>query len=228
MKLKPLLNYLLKEQVEEGIRNVSPGMPFNIREFKALDDLEEIHWYVNDRLEEIGEGSSRKVFILSPRFALKIASLADDGYDDGTATSEEKGLAQNEAEFNTYMEAKDSNIIPKVQDYHKYGYWLLTELVRPFNTLEEWEETTGMRWEQLVEFTKYMMDDEYAHDEYDRNNFVDQPVLVALCDLVIDHDLEPNDICGIPQWGKTADGRAVLLDAGGTKEVLERYYSIVF
>jgi len=246
MRLNNLLTYLMKEQVEESIRTI-PGKPFNMREFKAMDDLENIHDYVSRRLEKVGEGSSRTAYIVSSKYVLKLANLTDSSYDGNDEYKDEdgnwvkaspgaidhgcdKGIVQNEAEANTYMEASTSvqKVLPKIYDYHKHGYWLLTELVKPFNTLEEWEQATGMRWEQLVDFTKYMLDNEFVHDEYDRNNFVDQSVLVALCDLVLKHDLEPNDICGIPQWGKTADGRAVLLDAGGTKEVLERYYNIAF
>ena len=75
MKLKPLLNYLLKEQVEEGIRNTSYApTPFNMREFKAMDEQYEMREYVEDRLQRIGEGSARTVFVLSPRFALKLAT----------------------------------------------------------------------------------------------------------------------------------------------------------
>ena len=67
MKLNSLLEYLIKEDIEEGIRNTSYApTPFNIRDFKKLDNQNKIRDYVEDRLQMIGEGSSRTVFVLSP------------------------------------------------------------------------------------------------------------------------------------------------------------------
>lgn len=220
MRLKPLLNYLLKEQVEEGIRNTSYApTPFNMREFKALDEQYEMREYVEDRLQRIGEGSSRTVFILSPRFALKLANLDDDGYDDGSAaTDSEKGIAQNEAEFNTYMEAKDSNIIPKVQDYHPGFLWLIVELVRPIKNEREFKKLTG-----FDEFDMLSIVDAIRHDELTGNEH-SNPLIKGMIDLARNHNISPSDMYSVRQWGKTSDGRVVLLDTGATYDILENMY----
>jgi len=46
---------------------------FSLDEFKKLQDDEEILDYANERLEHMGRGSSRQVYILSSQKVLKIA-----------------------------------------------------------------------------------------------------------------------------------------------------------
>ena len=225
MKLKPLLNYLLKEQVEEGIRSVNHApTPFNIREFKALKDHEEIVWYAEERLKPIGEGSSRIVYILSPKYALKIAYLDDDGYDDGTAPDSIKGIAQNEAEFNTYMEAKDSSIIPKVQDYHPGFLWLIVELVRPLLHWTEFRKLTGINQRELDRVLDTVRYAEHGKELDLDARLRTNPLTIGIKDLALRHDISPDDMRGLRQWGKASDGRIVLLDTGATYDVLENLY----
>lgn len=226
MKLNSLLEYLLVEKIR--------SKTFNIREFKKLNDLENIHEYAQDRLQMIGEGSSRTAYILSSKYVLKLANLVDGrasgGYEDdyGNWIEDEgfgceKGLAQNEAEAKTYMEASPEvqKVLPRIYDYHKHDYWLLTELVKPLNSIDEWTEISEVSWSDFFTFTQKVNDRNVLREYYE-----DSPFLMALYDLVKEHSISPEDLGFVEQWGYTADRRLVLLDTGATSEVLERYYSL--
>ena len=80
---------------------------------------------------------------------------------------------------------------------------------------------SGMSWDDLSNFTVQIKDRNVLRDYYDGN-----PFLLAMYDLVKEHDIAPEDMCCTDQWGYTTDGRVVLLDAGATKEVLEQYYHL--
>lgn len=239
MKLNNLLTYLMKEQVEESIRSL-PGKSFNMREFKAIKSSKEISAYVHETLEPISnnefeEGSSRKVFILSSGKVLKLAKIDYDEYsghydddtdewvsDEDPQSSNDKGAAQNEAEFNIYRHASAEikQILPRVYDYDKDFYWLISELVKPLKS-EEWavfEKLSGVSKEELIEFSIDM------NTGSERENYEDNPFLLTLFDLSEFHDLCVGDMIAPHQWGTTTEGRLVLLDTGGTNNVLDRFY----
>jgi len=233
MKLNSLIEYLLTEKIR--------SKSFNIRELKAMQNIEEISAYVHETLEPISEGSSRAVFILSSGKVLKLAKLDydydDEGhYDDETdervpstdpVGSIDKGAGQNEAEFTTYMEASPEvqKLLPRIYDYDRNFYWLISELVKPLHW-DDWttfEKASGV---SKVEFNDFRSDmrEEYGAGFGEREEYEDSEFLTAIYDLFVEHDISVGDVGSCDQWGTTTDGRLVLLDAGGTNELLDRLY----
>jgi len=226
MKLNSLLEYLLTEKIR--------SKNFNMREFKSLTDFKDASVYARERLEQIGEGSSRLVFILSSSKVLKLVNIDADPsghYDENDQWVEnlegsmKKGVWQNEAEFATYTNSHNSLLLPKIYDHHPKFYWLISELVKPlkWNDWTTFEKTSGVSKEDLNEF-RYSMSDNDGTGTGDREDYEDSPFLVALFDLISDQGIDPNDLQSGDQWGVTVDGKLVLLDSGGTIDVLESLY----
>jgi hypothetical protein len=107
--------------------NTNELSPFNLDEFKKLDELNDIFKYAS-RLNMISDntGSSRQVFDLGDK-VLKIAF--------NTA-----GVAQN------HMEARiqdSSPLLASVYDMHPKSLWLISEKITPFKS-GEFELLTGI------------------------------------------------------------------------------------
>lgn len=232
MKLNSLLEYLLVEKIR--------SKTFNIRELKAMQNIEEISAYIYETLELVSEGSSRAVFILSSGKVVKLAKLDydenpghyDEEADEWIENSDQvgnidKGTGQNEAEFTTYMEASPGvqKLLPKIYDYEPNFYWLISELVEPlkYDAWATFEKASGV---SKIEFNDFRSDmrDEYGVGFGEREDYEDSEFLTAMYDLVVEHDISVGDIQDCEQWGTTTEGRLVLLDAGGTNEVLSNYY----
>jgi hypothetical protein len=66
------LRKLIEEQVDMALQESLRGT-FNLNLFKALKSLDEIHKYVKDsKLQFLGEGLGRQVYLLSSSKVLKL------------------------------------------------------------------------------------------------------------------------------------------------------------
>lgn len=195
-------------------RKTKTGDKFNLNYFKSISIGEDgdisgtlegtLIPYADKFLTISGEGSSRVVFILSGRFALKIAK-------------KNSGIAQNKAEREAYEKISSKELVAKVYQHDKFDRWLISDLVKPLRTEEEFEQLTGDTFESLEEFLTLV----YGKATYpdDASDFFESVV-----SLVDEADLEWGDLTVIDQWGKTTDGRAVVLDYGLTPDVYDEYY----
>lgn len=113
------LRAIIHEEVGEAIRQAG-SRPFDINIFKSLRSAYEAAEYADERLEELGTGSSRKVFLLSSGKVLKIA------YGKQNA-----GKAQNQEEVNVFTNPKSRPVVAKVFDYDPSFRWIISELVKP-------------------------------------------------------------------------------------------------
>lgn len=111
---------------------------FNIRTFYNLSDKEKIIDYAKNNLLCLGQGSSRIVFAFSYGKALKIAL-------------NEKGYGQNAAELTISQNKETQNAIAKIYDYkindEKKVLWLISEITRTINDIEEFKKLSGFSWE---------------------------------------------------------------------------------
>jgi len=236
-----LLKELFTEEdsgLEERLRPMK-GQIFSLRVFKSLKTIEEMTEYVESRLELLGSGSARKVFILSSKTVLKLADIESEGkYAGGhedpdteewisnpRETSPEKGMAQNRAEWETYMNSKTQKILPRVYDYQTPDFfWLVSELTRPLKNWREFQLGTSLNQDDV--WTIVRLSD--ARKE-ERSLPVNRRVMNnwfarMMLSLAEEDDIDPGDFPSYEQWGSTSDGRIVLLDSGGTKEVIGRLY----
>lgn len=241
-ELKEYEKILDPEDYTGEAREYSKTKSFDIRYFKTLTDPYSAIEYANRRLEKIGVGSSRAVFVYNPKSVLKIAM-------------NEAGMAQNLQEIEIATTNEFDDIIAKIFDYNRQGLWVISELAKPFAVLEfedggyYEDETSAERMFQEhspVDFATFM---EGAGPEFSQHieelepwqrthesfeQFLEkapknissetQRKTKMLREMVEAYGLVPVDVARRFQWGRTADGRIVLLDYGFSSDVFQSYY----
>lgn len=181
---------------------------FKLNEFKKLQTLDEMLTYAHKNLEKLGFGSSRSVFRLTGTRVLKMAN------------SMTKGTAQNKAELDVFTNPVTAPIITKIYDYDPKYRWLVSEVVKPFShqNQDEFQALTGIPWESFKE----LIQDRRIPSDWDLDE--QQIALVkGTFSLMTDNQLVLGDLNVIDHWGKTADGRVVVLDYGFTENVALSY-----
>lgn len=202
--------------VGEGVRSLDKRKVFNFDEFKALkappppegsDPMyvpffayDVMRNYAQERLQYIDGGSSREAFVLTPRYALKVA-LND------------KGVAQNKAEAKLSKTRGASEAIAKTVTSDKNGNWVVAELVRPLVDDDEFEERTGITLDDL-----YTALETGSYHWFPANTRALIDGLRALHRVGLENDYR------FEQFGVTPDGRVVLLDLGFSKAVARKFY----
>ena len=180
---------------------------FYFGHFKTLNSIEMMYKYASTYLEQLGEGSSRAAFLLSSRYVLKIAI-------------NEYGLSQNEVEYTTSTSLSNSPLITKVYSADNQSRWIVTDLVKELTSEKEFENLTGTNWNEFVESLYRHLDDRGYYPKTDLiqpDKFTQE--VISFCRQ---NNLVHDDICAIVHWGKTPDGRAVLLDFGLTYNILNQ------
>lgn len=207
-----LLRDFIKALVTEAIAR--PGHPdsrqrpeqFKLNEFKALRTLEAMLSYAYDRLDMLGTGTARKVFRMTGTKVLKVGS------------SMTKGVAQNKAEVDVFTNPKTAPVVTKIFDYDPNFLWLVSEVVRPLGNDEEFQQETGIPFEQFAEILYGgVVPEDWADIDPEMMQF-----LAAALSLSKTSGLEVGDIAVRGHWGKSADGRIVLLDYGYTTHVRQQ------
>lgn len=208
---------VLSERIRNA-KNASGRRPnttkFNFSEFKKITDGAERMQYANDRLEFLGEGSSRAVYVLTSKHVLKVANCT-------------AGVAQNKAEVDVFTNPLTKGFVAAIYDFDPKYAWLSSELVVPFEHSEEIERlvpgvTDVGSWEDFVK---------HAIDDGTNQGYIKQfaPDLVemanALAELAETNNLMMGDLRKASSWGRGVDGRLVLLDYGYTVDVAEEHYS---
>lgn len=186
---------------------------FSLGELKKLASVEEVMNYAKNHLTKLGQGSSRAAFLLSSRYVLKVAK-------------NDKGFAQNEAEVDVFTNPSSKPIVAKIQDFDPGYKWLVSELVRPLRSPYEFTSLTGMifhRFIGAVEDTISGYDVERALQMNKLEPDAAKMVLAA-ADTINFNDLSMADVNVVDHWGKTPDGRVVILDYGFTKGIARTHY----
>lgn len=184
---------------------------FDIRHFKSIKGHNAVVSYALDNLEALGEGSSRVVFKLSSKDALKVA------YNN-------KGLAQNEAELDIFTNPKSKPIVARIYDYDTQHKWLVSELVRPLSRREEFEYLVGTDFDAFIWYVKRNSNPALAWRTDGSVNEKSLSFAQAVIDTIKAGDLMFGDVDNIRHWGKTADSRVVLFDYGFTSDVHKKHY----
>ena len=179
--------------------------------------------FVKDKakLRFLGQGSSREVFALDAKRALKMAR-------------NEKGIAQNQAELSIATDA-EGGLVAKIFQYDPEYKWLVSELVRPITSGEEFKHLTGISWGVFVHLIYHSYDWEHVLLTIDPwrlepgetpEKIRKSPFLVkAMAGLSsIQETLLEGDLVRLDHWGKTPDQRVVLLDYGFTEDVAMDHY----
>lgn len=205
--LREFVELLLLEKIR-STKGISPyGNKFNMKKFASLGSIYMLDTYANSYLEFIGQGSSRTAYLMSSRYVLKIAR-------------NEKGIAQNEAEIDVYTNPTSKPIVSKIHNFDPEFKWVIADLVRPFKTSnkqdeDEFENGTGISWDDFY----YELKAEIEKKDVDLSHFTQ--VVIATMEA---NDLLFGDVANMDHWGKTPDGKVVLLDYGFTNEVWKKHY----
>lgn len=209
-----LRNFVRESLVQEKIRSRKKSSArFNMNEFRSIKNPVQVLKYARSRLELVGksnydydddvpyeeregEGSSRDAFILTSRYALKVAKT-------------KKGIVQNKEEIKSFNKIPKSvvDLFIKVYESDPDGKWMITDLVRPLSSYP-----STMKAKFRSEINKILVPASYdqSRDEYQGRIFIQN----------FSQDLENN----LDNWGMTSDKRIVILDYGASQEVLNSYY----
>lgn len=189
----------------EFVNVTSIGKPFQQRK-RALQYAEE------NGLLKLGEGSSRRVFMLTPKLALKIA-MDDDG------------RSQNKKEDVVYNKTH-SPVITKVFKNSDDYTWIVSELVRPVKSDNEFYDLTGININDIrcVLFIATPQSKDVYTSSYNASmklkikqshyDLLENDFVKDLIGLVKKTKIAVYDIDRIQQYGVTTDQRVVLLDFG--------------
>jgi hypothetical protein len=165
---------------------------------KALHSLSAADLFnlASSELQEIGKGGFRTTFKLSPRMVLKIAH-------------KEFGKDQNKVEID--ISSRRSFLTTHVYDHAADNSWIIVDLCRPLTSELEFEKLSGIPWETFRRFAH-----PHTKDLLDKMDMSPEAVsfLRSLRSFVASEKLMHSDVVEIDHWGKTADGRLVLLDYG--------------
>lgn len=192
------------------------GDKFDMNKFKSLKNYSMALAYAQQFLTMLGQGSSRAAFLLSGKYALKIA-LND------------KGLGQNEAEVSVYTNPKSQPVVAKVYSSDPDYNWIVSDIVKPVKSVQEFEQLSGIDWRTFSDY----INNNVKQKTQDKSapTFVKAIINTAIQNGLLRGDLAQQDWKRDPtqdvmdHYGKTPDGRLVLLDYGFTDDVFSKHYA---
>jgi hypothetical protein len=207
-----LLKHYISLALNENDSSLDEG--FNFSKFKKIDDNQSMLTYANLNLQEIGEGSSRKVYIFSGTKVLKVATC-------------EAGLAQNETEVSIFTDPETAPIVAKIFDMDRHYFWLTSELTRPLRTTVQFEKLAGLREKGQLDIDEFTFAASRGMFEFIESKYDEVRVMNfarSIHALVRKYGLLAGDLGKVDSWGVTPDGRLVLIDYGFSQTVKNRYY----
>lgn len=209
----------LRLLISEKIRS-NQEQKFNIKEFESLSDPQSRQEYCDDRLQVMGEGSTRKVYVLTSKTALKLAL-------------NRRGEGQNSAETKMSQDPEVASIIAKVLRSAPDDSWIVSELVKPVGDVtlmfnKKFNAEFGAPADANDALLKQMLlSDESDLEKYFFRGPIPEKTIQfmrAFQGIVNKYDVEFSDATKASSWGRAPDGRLVLLDYGFNGEVVKNYY----
>lgn len=125
-----LLKQLIEEQIDLALQESLKGT-FSLNAFKTLKSLDEIHEYVkNSKLQFLGEGLGRQVYLLSSSKVLKLAG-------------NEIGVMQNRDEVEGFKKFGGTGAVASVYDADPEYKWVIMEIAKAFQSEGQLKAETG-------------------------------------------------------------------------------------
>lgn len=206
--------------------NEAQDETFSLEELSNLSSFKKRYEYCKSHIGfPQGRGSSRICFQLSDEKVLKLA------YN-------KKGVEQNLNEYDSYLE--QIGVSPQTFDIDKNGLWLVSEYVLPAKE-EDFQQCLNMSFQEFVKFIKsvyawrekYNMakagrfgNTIYSLEEYN-DMLENNEDLIPFDDYIGNYRPPYGDLTRIQNYGMTKRNgypTIVLLDAGLTNEVWDKYY----
>lgn len=194
----------------------SEGNAFSIEQMASLKSPDEINRYASAHLPLVGQGSTRKVFALSPEFVLK---LVNPDFD------ENRGIAQNEEETRLSAIEEAQVALARIKSHGEGFLWVIQERVQPLSSWKVFDSVTGFSSKELAKLLRgnYLDVADFQRRAKPNSQFSNSQLVKALF-VLRENGLSFDDLKGYQQWGVTTDGRVVLVDFGATDSVLDEYY----
>lgn len=206
--------------------NEAQDETFSLEELSNLSSFKKRYEYCKSHIGfPQGRGSSRICFQLSDEKVLKLA------YN-------KKGVEQNLNEYDGYLE--QIGVCPQTFDIDKNGLWLVSEYVLPAKE-EDFQQCLNMSFQEFVKFIKsdwawrekydmakagHFGNTIYSLEEY-TDMLENNEDLIPFDDYIGNYSPPYGDLTRIQNYGMTKRNgypTIVLLDAGLTNEVWDKYY----
>lgn len=196
-------------------------------------------------LKLIGEGSSRKAFLVPGGEVLKVAYSMNR-----TKWNDEIGIAQNEAEINFLKSnAFPEGTVTKIWESSPNNSWLVVEKVEPIRYTEEFKEATGISYKIFKKYLNYYESykpqlnaieeiskilknenlelEDISSSDLEEISSIDKDekkkgFLLRMFSLV-ERGADSGDLT-YNHFGKSADGTVKLYDYGLTKDIWKKFY----
>jgi len=194
-----------KEKLPEN----SDDLKIILSNIDKLDTYSARKKYAENNLEHLSSGSSRIVYQSPKHTIIKLAK-------------NDKGIAQNKVEAHPKIKSEYLN---QILSFSKKYSWIETYYLEKI-TEKEFEEMTGVNFSDFGEAIKYGLKDISGSSKSKPSNFdkiQKSKIFKEIKKIAEACNLMPGDLSRISSWG-TKDDKPVLIDAGLTKEVFEKFY----
>ena len=165
--------------------------------------------YAERNLKHFSGGSSRIVYLTDDGTIVKLAK-------------NEKGLAQNKVESNPKMKSKFLN---KMIKSARNNAWIECPYLKKIKA-KQFKELTGISFDLFSSAIEYGLKDvagTYHDKPSDFDDVKDSEIYKELIKAGKKFKLMPGDMARISSWG-VLDDHPVLIDAGLTREVYDKFY----
>ena len=245
MNLKEFIRYQVTSVLLE-IRGT-----FKWPEFKNLQSTEQMLEYAANNLKELGRGTSRAAFLLSNRFVLKVA-IPEAG-EKGTGQNRgelsvytnpaSKGMVtaiQDADQQGRWLVSEIARPLSSEEEFQKLtgvSWEQFVSILKNKNTIQDdfQELDQGIKiWsrrQQSAQNTGNEAAVQKAANTIQKLNLrkqnlqrmLDSEIVKGTFALMEQANVMRGDLLFVDHWGKTADGRVVLLDYGFTKDLADLY-----
>jgi len=142
--------------------------------------------------------------------------------------SREKRHGPKRGRSGTFTNPRMKPIVTKIYDFDDKNYrWIISELVKGFQSEAEWGKAVGVpSFYEAMDYVEFQIEESQIRNqppEFD-DVYKNSEFLNSLISVIKDTDLWVADLFDPGHWGKTADGRVVILDFGFTKEISRKFY----
>lgn len=177
-----------------------------------LNTLDELLSFAKSNYPILGIGTSRAVFNINDKYALKIAKS-------------EKGLAQNKTEARL---SNKSPLLAKIIKTHPKNFWILMEIAENA-TEEDFKRISKIDIDDLFEYLLIKTTEKEPTLPPDLQRLDNMQLPKELLDFALKYNLAINDLYDIENWGivkRNNTPTLVIVDFGVDLSTWYEYYSI--
>ncbi len=204
-----------KQLLTESVEEATYPQSFDMEYFKSLNSFAARVRYCNEKLQRLGSGSSRVVYLIDDNTVLKLAK-------------NKKGIAQNQLEAEAWHSMY--GIFAEVYETEPNGLWIEMQRARKAKK-SDFKNITGHTFEEFVNYVMayrecYTRHRGWRHyDEPNWEDYEDSEFFSDVQSFLGDTGLESvGDFVRISSWGVVNNDELVMVDYGLNDDIYETYY----